>query len=163
MRIAAFALVPVLALLAGCGAGTAAKPVPDLSRRPLDEAESSLDDLGLQYRAIGGGALGIVVRSRWVVCSQRPLPGKKAQRVLLYVERFCPLERPAVVPEVEGENVAEARERLESLGFFVDAYNPDADDDDEILVEHLWEVCEQYPAAGKRASTVSLEASHDCG
>jgi hypothetical protein len=92
VKVAAFAaaLAAASLLAAGCGGGKVApQRVPDVTGERLDIAEDRLDDLGLRYDAIGGGVLGIVVRSHWVVCSQEPAPGRRDTRVELYVERDC--------------------------------------------------------------------------
>jgi hypothetical protein len=91
VRIAALAaaLAAASVLVAGCGGKVAPRRVPDVTGDRLDIAEDRLDDLGLRYDAIGGGVLGIVVRSHWVVCSQEPASGRRDTRVELYVERDC--------------------------------------------------------------------------
>lgn len=55
----------------------------------LDLAQKSLDDAGLGYEVIGGGALGVVVRRNWQVCEQRPRAGRRAKSVELLVGRSC--------------------------------------------------------------------------
>lgn len=83
----------LLALLAG-GCGGEAKRVPDVDGKRLDVAQEILDDAGLGYEVIGGGALGVLVRSNWEVCEQRPPAGRRAESVDLVVARSCadPLE-----------------------------------------------------------------------
>jgi len=84
-------LLPAVVTLAvaGCGGKPEPKRVPDLRGDRLDFAESRLDALGLDWEEFGGGNLGILVRSRWVVCAQVPAPGKRATKVRLVVDRWC--------------------------------------------------------------------------
>lgn len=62
-------LVVLALLLAGCGGKAEPKRVPDLRGQRLDLAEGRLEARGLDWEEIGGGTLGIVVRSHWYVCS----------------------------------------------------------------------------------------------
>ena len=65
-----FALAIVCALAAtGCG-GNDPTVVPDVAGERLDVAVEELEDEGLAYEVIGGGAFGVVVKSNWRVCSQ---------------------------------------------------------------------------------------------
>ena len=84
--LAALAVASLLA--AGCGEVSPHR-VPDVTGDRLDVAEDRLDDRGLRYETVGGGAFGVVVRSHWVVCEQEPDPGKLDTRVELYIERDC--------------------------------------------------------------------------
>jgi hypothetical protein len=59
----------VVVVLAGCGGKSQPKRVPDLRGDRLDFAEARLDALGLDWEEFGGGNLGIVLRSRWIVCA----------------------------------------------------------------------------------------------
>jgi hypothetical protein len=95
----------LLALLAG-GCGGEANRVPDVQGKRLDVAQDVLDDAGLGYEVIGGGALGVAVRRNWQVCEQRPKAGKRAKSVKLYVGRSC-------------------------IGTVPDDYDDDFDDDDD--------------------------------
>jgi hypothetical protein len=74
---------------AGCGEAHVA-PVPDVTGQHLAVAEDTLDDYGLRLEAIGGGVVGIVVRSHWLVCRQAPPAGTRATIVTLVVDRSCP-------------------------------------------------------------------------
>ena len=74
------ALVPVVALLAGCGGDADPQQVPDVRGQRLDVAEERLDRSGLDYEEIGGGTFGIVVRSNRRVCEQEPQPGGERPR-----------------------------------------------------------------------------------
>jgi hypothetical protein len=85
-------LIGALALafaVVGCGGKATLHRVPDLRGERLDVAEARLEARGLDWEELGGGALGIVVRSHWYVCDQEPRPGKKARTVRLIVERDC--------------------------------------------------------------------------
>ena len=68
-----------------------------------------------------------------------------------------PITTPAV-PDLVGDDLDSAEERLDSLGI---AYSVDSGDD-EVLVEHLWQVCYQDPDAGARARYVTLTVEHFC-
>lgn len=144
--------------LAGCGA-TKPTAVPDVVGQRLDAAQATLDATGLRYETIGGGALGIVVRSHWTVCRQTPAPGTKARSVTLFAARSCPAASPAVVPDVIDDQLEDARTQLEAAGFTVTARSVNGD---PIVVEDLWTVCDQSPAPGYRGRTVVLEVAHDC-
>jgi hypothetical protein len=66
--------------------------VPDETGERLDVAEDDLDGAGLNYTEIGGGTFGIVVKSNWTVCEQKPSAGSKVRegaRVKLIVDREC--------------------------------------------------------------------------
>ena len=57
-----------------------------------------------------------------------------------------------------GESLEDAEEKLDDLGIGHDVETYD----DEPLVEHLWEVCDQDPGWGERASFVELYVERDC-
>ena len=147
-------------LLAGCGT---ARPVavPNVTGERLDVAESSLDAAGVDHRAVGGGAFGVVLRSRWQVCAQDPRAGAPAVSVTLTVARVCDLAPRTllarVVPAVTGEKLdaAQAELQAEGLGYRVES-------DDEIVVRSHWIVCDQEPAPGERGRLVELYVSRDC-
>jgi beta-lactam-binding protein with PASTA domain len=147
----------LLGLVAGCGAGES-HPAPDLVGQRLDVAQEHLDDLGLGYETIGGGAFGIVVSSNWTVCEQEPAPGRRTSRVQLVVDRWCPQPPPPppVVPNVVDLPYLDAEARLARRG--IEA------------VEH-WigpgsvydaAVCRQTPHPGSRAWSVTLELAELC-
>ena len=70
-----------------------------------------------------------------------------------------PALRPvATVPDLYDENLDEAEERLDDLGI---AYTVDSGDD-EVVFEHLWTVCDQWPEPGERARVVELTVEHVC-
>jgi|SRR5438445_2431736 len=153
-----------LFLLAACGGPAKPKYVPDLRGQRLDLAEGQLAARGLDWEEIGGGTLGIVLRSHWLVCDQIPRPGRLGRTVKLVVERHCPgtpLQAP-VVPDVTGLSLEDAADELEGLGIAHDAETY-GDDDEAPLVEHLWNVCDQTPAPGARSSYVELSVERDCG
>jgi beta-lactam-binding protein with PASTA domain len=152
-HLIAAAVVSGLVLLGtGCGA-THPKAIPDVTGQRLDVAEDTLDALGVRYQTAGGGAFGIVVRSHWVVCEQSPPAHRIAGSVLLVVARSC------IVPDVVGESLDDAEDELAEAGF--DARDHSLDDE-PILVESLWTVCRQSPAAGAPVQPVDLYVSHDC-
>jgi hypothetical protein len=86
--IAATTAAVFLAVLAG-GCGGEANQVPDVEGKRLDVAQELLDDAGLGYEVIGGGLLGVVIRSNWEVCEPRPRAGARANTVDLVVARSC--------------------------------------------------------------------------
>jgi beta-lactam-binding protein with PASTA domain len=154
MRVKSLIAGVALAAVAGCGGGEP-HAVPDVVGNRLDVAKERLDDAGLGYETIGGGALGIVVDSNWNVCEQSPSPGRMATRVELVVARWCP-ERPPLVPDLVGVPVGAAERTpyargIEPLVTWLD----DAPPDKAI-------VCEQRPAAGARAVSVELEVAETC-
>jgi hypothetical protein len=74
-------------------------------------------------------------------------------------EHQAPANPAAVaVPDVTGENLDDAEEELASRGI---DYRIDSGDD-EVVFEHLWEVCYQSPPAGIESSSVTLTVEHFC-
>jgi beta-lactam-binding protein with PASTA domain len=66
--------------------------VPNLHCHRLDSAEDIVRSKGLRVVERGGGTFGIIVKSSWVVSSQRPSAGAKVSRgtkVYLYADRSC--------------------------------------------------------------------------
>ena len=161
MRTPLILAAAVVLLLAGCGGTAKPKRVPDLRGQRLDLAEDRLEAHGLDWEEIGGGSLGIVIRSHWRVCDQEPMPGRLGRTVKLVVDRECPgrASEPPVVPDVSGLSLEDADEELDDLGIGHDA---ETYDDDVPLVEHLWEVCGQDPGPGARTFYVELYVERDC-
>jgi beta-lactam-binding protein with PASTA domain len=164
--VAAFIGLAAILFLTACGGEP--KRIPDVRGERLDVAERHLSDAGLDFDEVGGGALGVIVRSKWTVCDQEPKPGDKATTVRLIVDRTCPSSTtPApsvaakVVPDLYGENLDDAKERLDALGIAYDAENLE-EPDDEPIVDHLWEVCDQDPDPGTNADYVQLYVQHLC-
>lgn len=89
MRYASSSVILVLAAVLAGGCGGEANRVPDVEGKRLDVAQEMLDDAGLEYEVLGGGVFGVLVRSNWEVCDQRPSPGRKARTVDLVVARSC--------------------------------------------------------------------------
>jgi beta-lactam-binding protein with PASTA domain len=154
-------LLMAVVFLAGCGGTAEPKRVPDVQGQRLDLAEDRLDARGLEWEEIGGGTLGIVIRSHWWVCEQVPNPGRLGRTVKLVVDRECPSvpSQPPVVPDVTGLSLENADDELDDLGI---AHDAETYDDDVPLVEQLWEVCSQDPAPGTRGSYVELYVDRDC-
>ncbi len=154
-------LLMAVVFLAGCGGTAEPKRVPDVRGERLDLAEDRLDARGLDWEEIGGGTLGIVIRSHWWVCEQVPKPGRLGRTVKLVVDRECPSvpPQPPVVPDVTGLSLEDADDELDDLGI---AHDAETYDDDVPLVEQLWEVCSQDPAPGTRGSYVELYVDRDC-
>ncbi len=153
-------LLPLLAfLLAGCGGQAEPKRVPDLRGDRLDVAEHQLEAMGLEWEEIGGGNLGILVRSNWRVCAQQPKPGRRGTTVRLVVERSCP-GLPPVVPDLVGLSLEDAQERLDAAGI---PYEVSTWGEGTPRIEHLWKVCDQSPQPGQPASFVRLYVNRvDC-
>ena len=153
-------LLVVVFALAGCGGVARPKPVPDVRGQRLDLAEDRLDARGLDWEEIGGGALGVVVRSRWWVCEQLPAPGKLGVTVKLVVERDCPTPPgQPTVPNVIGKSLEDADHELDELGI---AHDAETYDGEVPLVEHLWVVCDQDPMWGEPSSYAELYVARDC-
>jgi beta-lactam-binding protein with PASTA domain len=152
-------LVALAVLVGGCGRGE--HLVPDVTGDRLDVAQDRLEAVGLGYDTLGGGKLGVVVRSNWFVCEQDPKPGAVAETVKLIVDRSCPLPRavPGIVPNVTGWRLDHAQDRLARLGFAFDNY---AYDSTPIRRAERWTVCDQYPAGGEVGESVDLHVEHDC-
>jgi hypothetical protein len=152
-------LVLAVGFVAG-GCGGEANRVPDVEGERLDVAQERLDDVGLGYEVIGGGALGVVARSNWRVCDQHPAPGKRAKSVELRVERSCPGPGSfETVPHLIGLSLDEAKDRLEERGL---DYDVDEEGLGEVLVESNWTVCDQWPYSGEQAGFVQIEVEHVC-
>ena len=146
-------------VLTGCGKSDP-EVVPDVRHERLDVAEERLDRLGLGYEEVGGGALGIVVRSNWRVCRQEPAPGKKATEVRLIVDRDCPPPpvRQVVLPDLVGDPLEQAEAALENR----DVPYEVASWTGRRLVRAGARVCDQEPDAGRRAEDVTLYVAADC-
>ncbi len=167
--IISLALVSVLAFAAGCAQ---AKPqrVPDVRGDRLDLAEATLEARGLSYEIHGGGKLGVIDDSDWLVCDQNPSAGRKATKVELAVARSC--SRVAKTPSLVGLNLHEARETLEARRIDLEVYTADEyyyggdgdddEDDDDIVVERNWQVCEQIDRSSNHGRYVQLIVDHDC-
>ena len=157
-------LIPVLSLLlfaaAGCGGEPEPTSAPELRGERLDVAERRLDELGLEFERVGGGALGIVVRSNWTVCRQQPAPGTQTSEVRLIVDRSCP-PPPAVrrvVPDLAGLLLAAASRRLARLDLPYSAESLDG----LSPAPSMSKVCDQAPPAGERTNHVTLYVARDC-
>ena len=163
--VISLALVAVAAFTAGC---SQAKPrhVPDVRGERLDYAEAKLETLGLSYEIHGGGKLGVIDDSNWWVCTQNPQSGRWAARVDLAVARSCPASASSAIPNVVGLNLHDAREALEAKGIEVDVQTYDEyygdGDDDTIVVERNWQVCEQNSSNWANYRSVQLIVDHDC-
>ena len=146
-------------IMAGCGQSEP-KTVPDVSYERLDVAEERLDRLGLGYEEVGGGAVGIVVRSSWRVCRQEPRPGKTATEVRLIVDRECPPPpvRLVVLPDLVGDPLERAEDELEErdVGYDLVSWKGGR------LVRAGARVCDQEPDSGGRASHVTLYVAANC-
>jgi beta-lactam-binding protein with PASTA domain len=147
------------AVLAG-GCGGDANRIPDVEGLRLDVAQERLDDADLGYEVLGGGSAGIVVRSNWRVCEQRPRAGKRAKSVELIVARSCAQPGPTrAVPHVIGLELDDAQAELARHGLAWDVHEQGLGD---VVVESNWTVCDQWPYSGERAQRVQLYVEHFC-
>jgi hypothetical protein len=120
----------------------------------LDVAEGAFDASGLRYAGVDG-AFGIVVGSRRLVCSQRPVTHTLAWSVTLDVAR----SRPPLVPDVVGESLEAAEDQLERAGISVREQSIGGE---EVIVDSFWAIGVRSPGPGTRAASVVLSVAHDC-
>ena len=84
--------------------------------------------------------------------------------VLLLVASGCRAEeheRPVAngVPDVVGLSLEDAKETLDDAGVYYEVRAPEGQTP---LIDHLWEVCAQHPAAGADAFEVELDVDREC-
>lgn len=107
MRVTTWLLASVLAFsVAGCASKSSSsksssptsshadgKTMPSVTGKNLQAAEDAIDTAGGdpdKIKVIGGGKLGIVVKSNWQVCSQTPAAGAALSAIpQLTVDRSC--------------------------------------------------------------------------
>lgn len=68
------------------------RTVPNVVKVRLDVAEEEIESAGLQYKVVGGGLFGVIVKSNWTVCEMKPSPGThigSGATVRLIVARSC--------------------------------------------------------------------------
>jgi hypothetical protein len=78
--------------LLGCGSPTSDPAMPDVTGKKLDVAKSDIKRAGFdgETEVLGGGTLGVVVDSNWVVCEQLPASGQPiTEHPRLSVDREC--------------------------------------------------------------------------
>jgi beta-lactam-binding protein with PASTA domain len=70
-------------------------------------------------------------------------------------------ERPVAsgVPDVVGLSLEDAKETLDDEGIYYEVRAPEGQ---RPLIDHLWKVCEQDPAAGSDAFEVELDVDREC-
>jgi Domain of unknown function (DUF4839) len=100
--------------IAGCGTGTAAV-MPAVTGKKLDVAEKAIGDAGIrgEVEIDGGGLFGVVDKSNWEVCRQRPAAGEVATTnpPQLTVKRSCDEEEsPGTGQATSAPKTAEASE-----------------------------------------------------
>ena len=105
------AVLAALLLVAAAGCGRQEKAAPSLVGERLDDAIDVLDRAGLDYDTNGGGLLGPIVKSRWLVCRQDPAPGARTKLIVLFVDRDC---APIELPALRGATLSAARRQLTS-------------------------------------------------
>jgi hypothetical protein len=149
-------LLTAVALVSGCGGETDPKTVPDLRGERLDVAERRLEAAGLDFERVGGGAVGIVVRSNWSVCDQDPKPGRAATKVTLIVDRDCPPPPLPIVPYVTGKPLRIAKDTLIDRGIEFEIESLDGREGDLARI-----VCDQS-VSDISASEVTLYVAVDC-
>ncbi len=127
--------------------------VPDVVGLTLDEAEDALERADAPYRVSSSTGERPILASRWEVCEQAPDAGPTSRRVELVVARSCS------IPDVEWSSLAEADRVLDRVDIDYETVTVDG----RVPVRRsLWTVCDQEPAAGARASFVTLYVAHDC-
>ena len=191
-RCRPFALAACVAALVGaCGGGESggeSKAVPDVVGLRLDVAKDDLKNAGVDddhITVLGGGSLGIVTESNWIVCDQEPRAGApKADRVRLTVDRVCgdddsldpsgsTTTKPAVqgttatsgvpatssvrtVPNMVGQDLQDAQDAMQAAGFYnLKSHDLSGEDRSQVL-DRNWKVCNQTPRGGTQASTDTL-------
>jgi hypothetical protein len=68
------------------------RTVPNVVNVRLDVAEEEVEGAHLQYKVVGGGLFGVVVKSDWTVCETKPDAGSpidSGATVRLIVARSC--------------------------------------------------------------------------
>jgi hypothetical protein len=83
---------PAPAPASSASSGSGKVKVPNEVGQRLDVAEDDLASKGLTFQEIGGGVVGIVVKSNWTVCQTKPTAGTSVSsgaRVKLIVDRSC--------------------------------------------------------------------------
>lgn len=142
--------------------------LPNLVGDPLEAAERALERRDVAYD-VASWTGGRVVRAGARVCDQEPDAGRRAADVTLYVAADCtpeptppppppppPAPPPPRVPHVVGLDLGEADEALGALGINYVTAPQDA------YAELYWDVCDQRPAAGRRAEVVTLYVEPRC-
>jgi hypothetical protein len=160
-------LASALAFAAGC-AQTKPQRVPEVRGDRLDLAEATLEARGLSYEVHGGGKLGVIDDSDWLVCEQVPVAGRKATMVELAVARSC--SRALGTPDLVGLSLHDAREALEARRIDLEVYSADeyygdeyyGDEGNDIVAERNWQVCEQFDRSSDGGRYVQLIVAHDC-
>lgn len=104
MRRIGLAAAVILALaLTGCSGGKDAS-MPDVTGKQLDVAKSDIQRAGFggDVEVIGGGMLGILDESNWMVCEQLPAAGTLiSDKPRLTVDRSCGDTEPSAAPSEE--------------------------------------------------------------
>lgn len=148
----------VVFLLTLVFAGCASDPspiMPYVVGERLDLAQSDIKRAGFTGTVgiVGGGALGVLVASDWLVCAQLPAAGEIVQTAprltVVYFDQSCDGYSPGpVMPDLVGRRLDRAKSDIKRAGF---------DGEVEILGggvlgvlrESNWVVCEQLPDAGE--------------
>ena len=158
--------------------------MPAVETMRLDVAQSDLKAAGLDegdIEVVGGGAFGVVDESNWDVCEQDPAPGQAISgTVRLIVDRSCeasgeaeveaeeppaeeeatPTEEPPAetfkMPDLVGENLQTAQDKLQSLGSYVLRQDDATGMERFQVLDSNWKVCSQKPAPRKKVSVDKL-------
>jgi serine/threonine protein kinase len=78
--------------LDSAGQATASMPMPDVIGARVDWAQNYLDGLGIGHDTLGGGLLGILDESNWMVCASSPKLGATVAagtKVKLFADHSC--------------------------------------------------------------------------
>ncbi|AXT85006.1 hypothetical protein C6I20_07280 [Aeromicrobium sp. A1-2] len=148
----------------------------DVAMTLLQDAEVPEGDIDV----IGGGVLGVIDESNWVVCAQKPSAGEPLTGgISLTVERTCdepeapatpspaatatneePAEEaPAEVftmPKLVGDVLQDAQDELQSLGSYVLRQDDATGAGRFQVLDSNWKVCQQEPSAGTSVPTDRL-------
>ncbi|MEO6471220.1 MAG: hypothetical protein ABIR57_05095 [Aeromicrobium sp.] len=181
MRIAIGALLIAFVVgLTSCGSNSdgSSAAMPTVESKRLDVAISDLAAVGIEedkVEIVGGGALGVISKSNWIVCTQEPGGGEIITgKIRLIVDRECPTAVPVATPEpatsasalpspsatlemaddsfkmpnLVGKVLQDAQDELQTHGSYVMDQQDARGLNRFQMLDSNWKVCSQRPAAG---------------